>query len=308
MSLEVRGSAWLNPRDPRGITLLGTLAMCAAGALLWSQHGRLEEVWPNRCDLLRAQLSQDARYALTAHKLTSPHLLKPEASVTLLNNKLTSQPHLLDTHELQARLVERSPTGDTLLTIELRYQPTQVIDELLKGLTLERGRDALKVNVAELTRLGLSVSPSALTCARAEQSRELPVALALLLKGGLLPPLPSKGSLEPSALESLGRESLGRESLGMDVGLWGERGWWVSAQGQVRFWRPLTAEGRTEGSYQPLLLITRQPLEGAQTTQGVRLAQDLSSERLRLLLSATSSDLELFSAWVSLASTRSRAE
>jgi hypothetical protein len=225
---------WFSPRDPRGTTVWGTAAMSVAWWALYALHGSPSEVWPNRCALLRAQLEAEPRYALTASEVPPPPLLEGLVleRAHLQRNTLGLQRVLFEGHTLN---VEGSLSQEVKVQVSatLTQLPPGLINRLTSALDLPADvcvsrsltQSSLTQGPTALTRLGLSTTPQALSCAPDQLAQELPLALGLLLKGGLF-----------SASLLLEETHVGR---------WGAVGWWMTEGSKVRFWRPLSTASAT---------------------------------------------------------------
>ena len=268
---------WLSPRDPRGTTVWGTAAMSVAWWALYALHGSPSEVWPNRCALLRAQLEAEPRYALTASVVPPPPLFEGLVleRAHLQRNTLGSQRVLFEGRALNA---EGSITQEVKVQVSatLTQLPHVLINRLTSALDLPANvfvsrsltqgsltqgsltQGSLTQGPASLTRLGLSTTPQALSCAPDQLAQELPLALGLLLKGGLF-----------SAHTTLEETRVGR---------WGAVGWWMKEESKVRFWRPLSSPAATaldapQGAHS-LLMWQRSPHLSSDITQEAQEAQE----------------------------------
>jgi len=220
---------WLNPKDPRGTTTWGTVAMFVFIVALVKSHGAPSEVWPNRCALLRAQLIHKPAFAARA---TLPELSEPQLIPTSISSIKIQAAHK-EAHKggahsgVPSLRLSLQGSPDERLTAELY----RISDEDLAPLS-----EQLAIHLetlpsrSELTRQGLKVSPEALTCAPQFASTEQGLALGLLLKGGLLHDAPE-----------------GVEGLGFQ----GEGGWFArwpdEAPVRWRLWTPIQgASGQPE--------------------------------------------------------------
>ena len=251
---------WLSPRDPRGTTVWGTAAMSVAWWALYALHGSPSEVWPNRCALLRTQLEAEPRYTLTASEVPPPPLFEGLVleRAHLQRNTLGLQRVLFEGRALNA---EGSITQEVKVQVSatLTQLPHVLINRLTSALDLPANvfvsrsltQGSLTQDPASLTRLGLSTTPQALSCAPDQLAQELPLALGLLLKGGLF-----------SAHTTLEETRVGR---------WGAVGWWMTEGSKARFWRPLstasvTALDAPQGAHS-LLVWQRTPHLSSKITQ-----------------------------------------
>ena len=127
-------SDWFNPRDAKGMCLWGSVAMSLMIGALSSVHGRLDEVWPNRCALLRAQLADRPEYERTA-TLSSSSLspLLPK-SLTGLKLKLSALPQ--EPTQPALALTVSASSAQAELTGELYLLPLTVIEPLDQALSL----------------------------------------------------------------------------------------------------------------------------------------------------------------------------
>lgn len=192
---------WISPKDPRGITVLGSLAVAVLSYGLAKVTGTLEEVWPNRCSLIQSQLMQPAQAVgsriaqidVTATSVTSlsqaPH---PLWNISLEHGRSIPLPAL----NYQYAIVKALPlspiwielfTGGAHRVIGF-YQPSKREDALFHyvvGEPLEnypRLSKSVLLDTDHLLKTGLEVTPSEITCDRESVKTELPKVLALMLK------------------------------------------------------------------------------------------------------------------------------
>lgn len=250
--MALLSAAWLSPKDPRGTTVWGSVGMTLMfGALYWV-HGQADEVWPNRCALLRAQLIDQAPYERV---ITLPELesgLRPPQELSSIQIE-PAQRVALPQGGPALTLRARSSLGQ-LFTGELYTLDPKRLGELRARLGVEAQPAA---HLAELTRQGLKVSPSALTCALQFSSTEQSLALALLLKPGLQ-------DKAPEGLEGFG--------------LYGARGWYARWRAgssiQWRLWAPLN---EPEGDREWLMVWTSYPPREAQAADQAQTSGGLSA-------------------------------
>ena len=232
-------SDWLDPRGALGTALWGSLATLAAFGGLWSVHGHQDEVWPHRCALLRAQMAGQPLYEMiktgTESALSERFMEALQAPLASLRLSLSDRSAEANQSNQaaqapQLRLLLTAPEGGSL-SAELYLPQAEALVRMDEALGVNFSPEGYppRPTLAELTRAGLSYTPSALTCTREFVTTERPLALSLLLKQSLSP----KGSA-PQA-----------------YGLWGGLGWYAlwgeGAQRRARLWAPIT-HGPLSGS------------------------------------------------------------
>jgi len=254
------------------------MATLAAFGGLWSVHGHQDEVWPHRCALLRAQMTGQPLYEMVktgtdsalSERFTEA-LQAPLSSLRLSLSESATEAHQAAqaAHAPRLRLLLTAPDGGSL-SAELYLPQAEALahmDEAL-GVSFSHEGHPPRPTLSELTRAGLSYTPSALTCTREFVTTERPLALSLLLKQSLIP----KGSA-PQA-----------------YGLWGSHGWYAlwgeGAQRRARLWAPIT-HGPLSGSIM-VWTSSLAPQSSAHTESPSAQARAALPQELERLLSASS--------------------
>ncbi len=201
-------SAWLSPFDPRGMSLWGSVACFILAYGLYGVQGRLVEVWPNRCSLIKSQLLQATQIDLPSdqkNSISHPLLLqsvkvseqKLDQYWLIANHDQKEDSWLIpkaDYYEAQVKLNRMKPIWVEIKSIDgqhlsLTYEPEQSPVELYKYLMQSKGLKEAHSMIEEqafsrssLEKLGYEKTPYDLSCQREHMDKELHLLVALLLK------------------------------------------------------------------------------------------------------------------------------
>lgn len=152
--------------------------------LLFQIHGQSDEVWPNRCGLLRAQLIDQPEYERLSSLPSLPlSQLLPDSIHTI---EIMSASEVILPSRAILKITVNAQSKEKLIG-ELYSIPRNVLTSLSKdlGMNLDSAIAERIEGISSLTRQGLKVTPKALTCTSEFASTEQEIALSLLLKGGL---------------------------------------------------------------------------------------------------------------------------
>jgi hypothetical protein len=194
-------TAWVNPRHPLGMVTWGTLTIALISFGLWTIHGRAEELWPNRCQLLKSQLLDQPIYQVTFQDppddlSTSKTLSLPPQSWPLHLSNSSSIPisvarythleihHYIDPKaEVDLAIKLTAPTGVTVWG-ERKREPSNA--DSLKLLRYALGgahvQEIELPRSSALRRMGYELTPIDLSCRREHLLPEVIQMVALLLK------------------------------------------------------------------------------------------------------------------------------
>ena len=195
-------TAWVNPRHPLGMVTWGTLTITLISFGLWMIHGRAEELWPNRCQLLKSQLLDQPIYHVTfqdppdisSTSNTAPILpqswplqLSNSSSVPISAARYT---HLEIYHSVDQReevdlaIKLTAPTGFTVWGERKRERSNADPLELLRyALGGAHVQEVELPRSSALRRMGYELTPTDLSCRREHLLPEVIQMVALLLKG-----------------------------------------------------------------------------------------------------------------------------
>ena len=200
---------WLSPFDPRGMSVWGCIACAILTYGLYGVQGRLVEVWPNRCSLIKSQLlrvSTDQVFEGSKDSFTHPLLIKnssidPEIEskywlIKTASSKQTSSWIIPkgDYKEAKVKFNRLKPiwvefVNQTGPNLTLIYEPEQSPIELYKYLMQAKGLKEAKyimeqqtVSRLNLEKIAFEKTPQDLTCHRELMEKELHILVAMLLK------------------------------------------------------------------------------------------------------------------------------
>lgn len=190
-------SNWLSPFHPKGMSVWGSLACIILSFALFHAQGRLIEVWPNRCSLLKSQLlkvSDSLHSQETPLQVKFSKLKSASTYWTIQQDKniwpLPKRPYT----KARLRLNRMKPIWIELLSdnqpsVIIIYEPDQAIDSLYRLISdmssgIERTATFAKTMLmkSKLEDLAYRTIPEDISCDRNQMQVEVPKLLSLILK------------------------------------------------------------------------------------------------------------------------------